>query len=115
MGPRVRKNTVYQDAIQRIVEEDEDGEMQQSRTRQSNRARVSRAKQALAAPSKDIANLEPGPPTAASKARAKKAREKRRQDRLARNEEEREAHDIGAFFEDEPGPIAEGAFYFASA
>jgi hypothetical protein len=96
MGPRIRKTQAYQDAL-RIIEEDEDGEANMRTKR--GRSKATKPRTRAAPPKKDV-NTTPKPPTDASKVQIKMTREKRREDRLVCNQEERDAHDMGVFFPD---------------
>ena len=104
MGLQTRNTATYDDAILRLVMEDEDGQVRKTRSGRNTGGTTGRTTtrkpQSKAVVHREAEQNEPVPPTVASKAQAKQRRNKRREDRIAQNQEERDAHDMDVFFPD---------------
>jgi len=109
--PRLRRTrehtTAYHDAIHRLTCEDDDGNVRPTRaTRAGPRAAPRPRPAASKGTSKGRQHVEAQPPTEASMTRLAKKREQQREERLIRNQQERDAHSMDVFFPSEPAPTS---------
>ncbi|KAF8584718.1 hypothetical protein K439DRAFT_1616519 [Ramaria rubella] len=108
MGPTLHNAVAclaYEDAILHIANEDVDGNIWKQcvcGTCQPTKSRPKAATPTNKTTTKVNNQADPQPPTAASKAKARRRQEKQREDHLAHNQQEIDAHNVNVFFPENP-------------
>ena len=109
MGPHIRKTQAYHDVILCLNEDNEDGETCGTCPQaKRDRGKATKPQTKVAPPKISTPML----PTERDRLQNRQAREKRREDLLVHNREERDAHNMDVFFPDVTDVIALGTVHF---